>query len=182
VSNPAIGADQVWTGVAGLPGFDGTGIGIALIDSGVWTQHRALASRVVYARSFTGEAKGDSFGHGTHMAGIIAGNSDNASDGFRGVAPGAHLISLDVIEADGSGLVSSVIEALDWVVANRKKFNIRVATLALGHPVDQSYRDDPMCEAVERKPNELGIETEFMGRVCGSISVDLSQLRRAMFD
>jgi hypothetical protein len=47
VTDPAIGADQVWAGVAGRPGFTGKGIGIALVDSGVWTQHRALRGRVV---------------------------------------------------------------------------------------------------------------------------------------
>ena len=69
---------------------------------------------------------------------------------FRGVAPGAHLISLRVIGADGTGKASDVIEAIDWAIKNRKRFNIRVINLSLGGPAEQSYKDDPMCEAVER--------------------------------
>jgi len=165
VTNQAVGADQVWAGVAGHPGFTGAGIGIALIDSGVWTGHRSLAGRVAYAKDFIGDktparskpasSNEDPFGHGTHIGAIIAGNSPYPQDStwqtpFRGVAPGANLISLRVIGADGSGKASDVIEAIDWAIRNRRRFNIRVINLSLGGPVEQSYRDDPMCEAVER--------------------------------
>ena len=55
-----------------------------------------------------------------------------------------------MIGADGMGKASDVIDAIDWVIKNRKRFNIRVINLSLGGPAEQSYRDDPMCEAVER--------------------------------
>ncbi|HET9467129.1 MAG TPA: S8 family serine peptidase, partial [Vicinamibacterales bacterium] len=156
VSNAAIGADQVQAGLAGLPAFTGAGIGVALIDSGIWTGHRSLAGRVVYAKDFVGDgSKGDPYGHGTHIGATIAGSSPYPQDStyqtpFRGVAPGAHLISLRVIGADGMGKASDVIDAIDWAIRNRKRFNIRVINLSLGGPAEQSYRDDPMCEAVER--------------------------------
>ncbi len=150
--------------------FTGAGIGIALIDSGVWTGHRSLAGRVVFAKDFVGDdtarsdravgAEGprsneDPYGHGTHIGATIAGSSPYPQDStsqtpFRGVAPGANLISLRVIGADGTGKASDVIDAIHWVIRNRKRFNIRVINLSLGGPAEQSYRDDPMCEAVER--------------------------------
>ena len=160
VTASAIGADQVWAGVAKLPGFTGSGIGIAIIDSGVWAQHSALAGRVVFEKNFVddGSGPGDKYGHGTHVAGIIAGNSPYPQDSlhqapFRGVAPGANLISLRVIGADGTGSTSDVIRAIHWAIKNKNRYNIRVINLSLGHAVEESYKDDPMCEAVERAVN-----------------------------
>ena len=164
VTNPAIGADQVQAGLAGLSSYTGAGIGVALIDSGIWTGHRALSGRVVFAKDFTNGERltvngqrqtEDPYGHGTHIGAIIAGNSPYPQDStfqtpFRGVAPGAHLISLRVIGADGTGKASDVIDAIEWAIHNRKRFNIRVINLSLGGPAEQSYTDDPMCEAVER--------------------------------
>ena len=159
ITDAAIGADQVHAGLAGLPGFTGAGVGIALIDSGIWAQHRSLAGRVVAAVDFVGDsparAQQDGYGHGTHIAAIAAGNSPYPQDStfqmpFRGVAPGANLISLRVIGADGTGLSSSVIDAIDWAIRNRRRYNIRVINLSLGHAPDESYKFDPMCEAVER--------------------------------
>jgi subtilisin family serine protease len=122
VTNEATGADQVHAGLDGLRGFTGAGVGIALIDSGVWTGHRSLAGRVVYAKDFVGDgsrrdkardnanhnalSKEDAYGHGTHVGAIIAGRSPYPADAtsaapFRGMAPGANLISLRVIGPDG---------------------------------------------------------------------------------
>ena len=80
------------------------------------------------------------------MAGIIGG----AGDGFRGVAPGANLVSLKVLRADGSGRTSDVIAAIDWAIDNRAQYGLRIINLSLGRPVFDSYRDDPLCQAVER--------------------------------
>ena len=66
------------------------------------------------------------------------------------MASGAYLINLRALGDDGSGTVSNVIEAIDWAIAHRREFNIRVINLSLGAPVLQPYRDDPLCEAVER--------------------------------
>ena len=69
---------------------------------------------------------------------------------YAGVAPGAHIVSLRVLTADGSGETSDVIAAIDWTIENRRRYNLRVINLSLGHPVFESYRDDPLCQAVQR--------------------------------
>jgi serine protease AprX len=147
VTTESTGATQIWSGIAGLRGFSGRGIGVAVIDSGV-AQHAALRGHIVAAFDLTEkpDATGDRFGHGTHVAGIIAG-----SDGdYAGVAPGAHIVSLRVLGKDGSGATSDVINAIDFAIANKAKYSLRVINLSLGHPVYESYRDDPLCQAVQR--------------------------------
>lgn len=67
------------------------------------------------------------------------------------MAPGAHLLNLKVLGADGSGQASDVIEAIDWAIENRQRYAIRVLNLSLGAAPTQSYRDDPLCQAVERR-------------------------------
>jgi serine protease AprX len=165
VSNKAIGADQTWAGQSGLLGIgstspvNGTGVVVAVVDSGISTAHPALAQKVVASVSFvTGDpSTDDAFGHGTHVAGIIAGVSSPASKVTPlytgGVAPGAKLVNVRVLGADGSGYTSDVIAGIDWVINNRAKYNIRVLNLSLGHPVAESSLTDPLCEAVMRAAN-----------------------------
>ncbi|HZN79710.1 MAG TPA: S8 family serine peptidase, partial [Mycobacterium sp.] len=155
VTTAAIGADQVWsTGwVAGAPGLTGSGIGVAVIDTGVAAVPE-LKNRIVVSVDFTGssgasgQAVGragcggagtavrgradDDNGHGTHVAGIIAAAGVNAKDTTSGLAPGAHIINLKVLGADGSGYASDVAEAIDWAVENRDRYKIKVINLSLG--------------------------------------------------
>lgn len=145
VTTESTGATQVW-GDAITRGFTGRGVGVAVIDSGV-ARHKDLRARIVASVDFTGRRGEDAFGHGTHIAGIIAGGGDA---GYAGIAPGAHVISLRVLGADGSGRTSDVIDAIDWAVAHRAEYRIRVINLSLGHAVLESYRDDPLCAAVQR--------------------------------
>ena len=91
----------------------------------------------------------DFYGHGTHIAGIMAGNAGTPA-GFRGMAPGAHIINLRVLAADGSGQSSSVMEAIDWAIENRARYGIRVLNMSLGHPAFEPAADDPLVQAVER--------------------------------
>jgi serine protease AprX len=146
VTARATGADQVWEGIAGLPAYSGAGVGVAVIDSGV-ENHKTLRSRVVASYDFIGGKGRDEYGHGTHVAGIVAGARE---DGHPGIAPGAHIVSLRVLDAAGGGDTSDVIAAMDFAVANRTRYNLRIINLSLGHPVFESYRDDPLCQAVER--------------------------------
>ena len=156
VNDVAIGADQVWAGLEGVRGLTGRGVGVAVIDSGVFTGHAALANKVLVSVDFTGTGETtDRFGHGTHVAGTIAAvppanPAAPDTEQYRGVAWGAQIINLRVLDDTGSGQASSVIEAIDWAIAHRAQFNIRVINMSLGGPVYQSFRDDPLCQAAER--------------------------------
>src|ERR1041384_5741700 len=155
VTAETIGADQVWAGADALPALSGKGVTVAVIDSGIDQTHAALRGRVVASRDFTGGGGPggvDGFGHGTHVAGIIGAQRFATPDGkdYRGIAPDVQLVDLRVLDDTGSGSVADVVEAIDWAVANRERYKIRVINLSLGAPVLQPYRDDPMCEAVER--------------------------------
>ncbi len=150
------GAVAAWTGqVASLGAVDGSGIGVAIVDSGI-SPHCALADKVVVSVDFTrnrNRGRGlDGYGHGTHAAGIVAGAKCDGTrqTGAAGMAPGAHLINLRVLDDTGAGQVADVVEAIDYAIDHRVEYNIRVINLSLGTPVTQSYRDDPMGQAVER--------------------------------
>src|SRR6266571_7820762 len=127
------GADAVRTGeVSTGNGVDGTGIGIAVLDSGIDPEHRAFLDRsnnlrVMASQDFTGEGRTDDpYGHGTHVASIAAGSNRSNSGAYMGIAPKANVINLRVLNAQGAGTVSSVLSALDWVMLNRAAYNVRV--------------------------------------------------------
>src|SRR5262245_19319476 len=124
-------------------GYTGVGIGIAVIDSGVKTSHPDLAvnqsgggSRVVYSQSFIpGLDASDQFGHGTAVAGLLAGNG-SASDGWmRGIAPQANIINLRVLDANGAGTDSAVIAAIQRAIQLKNTYNIRVINSSIGRNV-----------------------------------------------
>jgi serine protease AprX len=128
----------------------GAGVTVALLDTGV-SQVGDLGDRVDARIDFTpGGAGDDAYGHGTHLAGVIAGNGSASGGKWRGVAPAAHLISVKVAGSDGSTDVSVVIAALQWIVTHRDLYNIRVLNLAFGTDGHQPYALDPLDAAVER--------------------------------
>jgi hypothetical protein len=134
-------------------GVDGTGIGVAIVDSGVTAWHDDLgAQRVVHFADFVDfhPVAYDDYGHGTHVAGIIAGNGYDSNGARRGVAPGASLVVLKVLDGDGNGYISNVIAALDYAVAHRARFNIRVLNLSVAAGVYESYETDPLTLAARR--------------------------------
>lgn len=139
--------------VAAQLGWTGTGIGVAVIDSGI-DNHPDLLKSIVYSASFVTGPRSDHYGHGTHVAGIIGG-SGASSHGksftrtFVGIAPDVNLIDLQALDQDGSGTDSSVIAAIQQAIQLKSKYNIRVINLSLGRPVFESYTVDPLCQAVE---------------------------------
>src|SRR6185369_7343980 len=102
--------------------LDGSGVGIAIFDSGIFAAHKSLQNssgytRVVYSRDFTGEGRTDDpYGHGTHVASIVAGNGRISNAAYIGVAPNANVINLRVLGAQGTGRVSNILSALEWVL------------------------------------------------------------------
>ena len=158
VTNTAIGADQAWESIGPLSAITGEGVGVAVIDSGI-ANVPALRGRLIASLDFTDDrGKGiDKHGHGTHVAGII-GADGQQNNVVRGVAPGAHLVSLKVLDADGRGTADDVIQAIDWVAEHHEEYQIRVINLSLGGAVLQSWMDDPICHAVARA-YEAGVVT-----------------------
>ena len=158
------------------PGPNGDGVTIAVLDSGIYdagTVHEDLRvinepsrTRVVARQNFVCSEQVsaddlrrgfDPYGHGTHVAGIAAGSGreslqDAAAVGnfYGGVAFNSDVVDLRVIGVDGTGYISDTIAAIDWMIRNRVRYNIRVANFSIGAGVTQSYRRDPLCQAVER--------------------------------
>lgn len=143
---------------------DGSGIGVAVLDTGIsahgddldghgWQKNRVVAQwNTIGSNGDASESAGsaaDNFGHGTHVAGIIAGDGDESNGVMAGIAPGANLINVKVLGDDGSGYVSDVMEGIQWVIQNRDRYNIRVMNLSMGHPVTESYKTDPLTQACE---------------------------------
>jgi subtilisin family serine protease len=134
-------------------GLDGTGIGIAVIDSGVANWHDDLgSSRVMRFVDFVNfqTAAYDDYGHGTHVAGIIAGDGHDSGGRRRGVAPGATLLVEKVLDASGQGYISNVIAAIDYAIANKDALHLRVINLSVAAGVYESYETDPLTLAARR--------------------------------
>jgi serine protease AprX len=173
-----INAPLVWK-----QGYTGSNVGVAVIDSGITpatdlggntTSLLSLGGltnllsslgevapgangRIVYSQNFVPNEHDalDHYGHGTLVAGLIAGNGADSSGRqyfrtFRGSAPNANIINLRVLDENGSGTDSSVINAIDEAISLRQRFNIRVINLSLGRPIYESYKLDPLCQAVEQ--------------------------------
>ena len=140
--------------------LDGTGVGVAVIDSGI-AAHADLGNgsknRVVYSQSFVAgdTTTSDKFGHGTHVAGLIGGNGSSSGSGngyaatYAGMAPNVNLINLRVLDQNGAGADSQVIAAIQQAIALKSTYNIRVINMSLGRPVFESYKLDPVDQAVE---------------------------------
>ena len=168
----AVGAPTAWTNY----GLDGTGIGVAVIDSGIHsgvndfknststtyactqngvaTTCTTYPTRVVYNQDFVGTGTDDAFGHGTHVAGIVGSGGQSAScesciRQFKGIAPNVNLINLRVLDQTGAGTDSNVIAAIQQAISLKSTYNIRIINLSLGRPVSESYTLDPLDQAVE---------------------------------
>ena len=146
-------------------GFDGAGVGVAVLDSGITPWHDDLtyrgsnpAVKVVGSQrvsKFVDFVNGrltayDDHGHGTHVSGIIAGNGYDTLGARAGIAPAANIVSLKVLDGRAGGYISNVIAAFDWVVANRVAYNIRVVNVSVGAAVTEYYETDPLTLAAKR--------------------------------
>jgi serine protease AprX len=144
----------------------GRGVGVAVIDSGVAALHNDLirtkfgsSGRVSHYKDFTTPALAnvavsvmptDEYGHGTHVAGIIAGNGFDSNGAKAGIAPGAKIIALKVLDGTGQGYISDVIAAIDYAISIKENYRIRVINLSVASGVFESYADDPLTLAARR--------------------------------
>jgi serine protease AprX len=149
--------------------YDGNKVGIAVIDSGLEKSDDLSGGRADRFFDFTVDGRAghpyDDYGHGTHVATLIAGEGkdserdvDVLQNGRRhriklalygGVAPKARIISLKVLDRNGAGYTSSVLRALEFAVENRDRLKIDIINLSLGHPIYESPETDPLVRAVE---------------------------------
>jgi serine protease AprX len=153
----ALAKQEIGANVLAKSGITGKGVDIAMIDSGVVpVPGLSAADKVYVGPDFTPEAadpstKGlDTFGHGTHLAGIMVGK--NAADGFEGVAPDARLVSVKASTASGDTSLGELLLAISWVVSHRNSdgLHIRVLNLSVGSQLLGSYTADPLAFAVEQ--------------------------------
>jgi serine protease AprX len=161
IAQEITGAGDYWSG-----GWTGSGVDVAVIDTGVVeVQGLSYPGKIIYGPDLSFESQSpahaylDTFGHGTHMAGIIAGRDNGAevvekgdSENFLGMAPGSRIVSVKVGDYQGSADVSQVIAAIDWVVEHKNDngLNIRVLNISYGTDSTQSHQIDPLANAVER--------------------------------
>ncbi|MBK6724932.1 MAG: S8 family serine peptidase [Acidobacteria bacterium] len=153
-SQPALNGRSSYT-------LDGDGIGIAVVDSGIYTSHKGFKengnsddnSRIVANVNFTNSNLSDTadlYGHGSHVAGLAAGNSNANSGNYRGVAKKANVISVKVLNNEGVGNTSWLLNGLQWIINNRAAYNIRVVNLSLGTTAVDTYTNDPICVKVKQ--------------------------------
>lgn len=143
----------------GLFGVSGNGVGVAVIDSGIATWHDDLTGTGTYGNQrvakFVDFVNGqtlpyDDNGHGTHVAGTIAGNGYDSTGEKAGIAPGASIVALKVLDANGQGTVSNIIAALSWIALNGRTYNVRVVNMSVGAGIYESYWTDPLTIAAKR--------------------------------
>ncbi len=177
----------------GYTGLDGSGVGIAVLDSGIERNHASLkaadgkkrrvqdavdfqqmsdvaamgvkdwkagidasdlmvpGSRAMadYLDSLTalGNSRPDPYGHGTHVASIAAGRGAHRSPDSTGIAPGATLFDLRVLDSEGNGQMSDTLAAIDWVIYHAREYNIRVMNLSLAADSTETWQTDPLARA-----------------------------------
>ncbi|MEU0414044.1 S8 family peptidase [Streptomyces griseorubiginosus] len=143
-SVPQIGAPKAWAA-----GYDGKGVKIAVLDTGVDATHPDLKTQVVESKNFTTAADAtDKFGHGTHVASIAAGTGAKSGGKYKGVAPGAKILNGKVLDDTGSGDDSGILAGMEWAAAQ----GADVVNLSLGG------QDTPEIDPLEAEVNKLSAE------------------------
>jgi serine protease AprX len=145
VLRATLGLGSTWTG---------DGVGVAVIDSGLEMSYE-FQGRV---RAFYDFTRGgirttpyDDYGHGTHVASTIGGSGAlSSSREYRGLSPKVDLIVFKVLDKNGSGYTSNVIQAINFAVYYRAQLGIDIINLSLGHPILEAAATDPLVQAVER--------------------------------
>ena len=175
-----VGADKLWS-----EGVDGDGVGVAVVDTGIAASLPDLAGRVICDphADFSGGSNpcSDDFGHGTFVAGIIAGNGASSNGQYKGVAPKAKLVPIKIAGRDGSSDITHVLAAIQWAVSFRNDYGIRVINLSLGTDSTQPYMLSPLDGAVERAW-DAGIVVTVSAGNCGTDPSDPCAIRKPADD
>lgn len=143
----AVRATDVWNSA---PFRQGQNMTIAVVDSGIY-KTKDLSKRVKFGANFNPEVHtaADGYGHGTFVAGLIAGDGKLSDGAFVGVAPKANLINIRVCDDNGMATESSVVSGLQWIYENKALYNIKVVNMSLNAATPQSYHTSPMSAAAE---------------------------------
>lgn len=135
-------------------GYEGEGITIAVIDTGVVAHHdltRPTNRIVEFVDLVNGKDKPyDDNGHGTHVTGIIAGNGYSSNKKYVGAAPKANILSIKALDESGGGSISDIIQAISYAIETKDKYNTKIINLSLGTPANSSSNRDPLSRAVEK--------------------------------
>jgi serine protease AprX len=146
----AVGVDGLWPSLAAADARPGSSTpSIAFVDSGIEPSRKDFGNRVLASvdlSTLPGNSPGDGLGHGTLVAGVAAGSAA----GYAGAAPTAGIVALDVMDDQGMARTSDVIAAAQWILKNRKQYNIRVANFSLHSASATSFRWDPLDKAIEK--------------------------------
>ena len=123
-------------------------VSVAVMDTGIF-RHMDFDTRIAGFADFVGRKKYlyDDNGHGTHVAGIIAGSGKGSNGKYRGIAPDAFLVSVKVLDKSGNGKIENVVEAADWIIENKTAMNIRVVNISFG--TRAKVENEPAIEAGE---------------------------------
>jgi serine protease AprX len=165
-TNERTGVSTGATAVKQQEQLTGKNVGVAVIDSGIATYHddlirtkTGLSPRLAHFKNFTLPTNSnlflsmfptDFYGHGTHVAGVIAGNGFDSKGDRAGIAPGSKIIALKVLDDEGHGYISDVIQAIDYAISKKTTYNIRVINLSVAAGVFESYANDPLTVAARR--------------------------------
>jgi len=149
IASPSLKASFAWN-----MGLSGKGITTAVVDTGIYPHEDLIKpiNRILAFKDFVGRKSKpyDDNGHGTHVAGDIAANGHSSQGKYKAPAYESNLVGVKVLNKYGSGNLSTIISGIEWCIENKDTYGIRIICLSLGAEAQSSYKDDILCEAVEK--------------------------------